>query len=282
MKTNIIHEGSCFDLIKDLPDNSIDLVVTSPPYADTKSYGKKINVLHPDKYVEWITPLFIEMNRVIKPTGSIIFNIDDKCFKKLRHTFVFDMISHLTHNTDVKLYDYYIWAKKAFIPNGNKNRLNHVTEWIFHFVKDPNQVKWNMDAVREPYAESSITRYKSTVKNYVTDENGIKIDGKKSKRITNEKGKIPSNFFRFNTNATTRGNKHPAPFNKEIPTWFIKALTDKGDIILDTFMGSGTTAEASIDLGREWIGYELNKEYVDMIIERVYNIKKKLTIEDFI
>ena len=282
MITNSVYQGSCFELIKELPENSVDLIVTSPPYADTKSYGKKINVLHPDKYVEWITPLFVEMNRVIKPTGSIIFNIDDKCVKKLRHTFVFDMISHLSHHTDVKLYDYYIWTKKAFMPNGNKKRLNHVTEWIFHFVKDQNQVKWNIDEVREPYAEASINRYKSKVTAYETDENGIKQGGKQNIRKVNDKGKIPSNFFRFNTNATTRDNKHPAPFNKEIPTWFIKALTDEGDLILDPFMGSGTTAEASVDLGRDWIGFELNKEYVDMIIERVYNRKKRLTIGDFV
>ena len=74
---NCIIEGDCFKLIKTLPDNEIDLIVTSPPYANTKSYGKIINVLHPDKYVEWIMPLFKEMMRVIKPSGSIIFNIDD-------------------------------------------------------------------------------------------------------------------------------------------------------------------------------------------------------------
>jgi len=282
MKTNKIYSGDCFKLIKGLPNESIDLVVTSPPYADTKSYGKKINVLHPDKYVEWITPLFVDMNRVLKPTGSIIFNIDDKCHKKLRHTFVFDLIHELTHHTDIKLYDYYIWAKKSFLPNGGQKRLNHVTEWIFHFVKDQNQVKWDIDAVREPYAEGTISRYKRGVTDYVTDEKGIKQQGKSGMRVAHKNGKIPSNFFRFNTNAVTRGNKHPAPFNKEIPTWFIKALTDKGDVVLDPFMGSGTTAEACIDLKREWIGFELNKEYVDMITDRVYNINKVLTIEDFV
>ena len=75
--TTKILEGDSLDVLKTLSDNSVDLIVTSPPYANTKSYGKIINVLHPDKYVEWIMPLFKEMMRVIKPSGSIIFNIDD-------------------------------------------------------------------------------------------------------------------------------------------------------------------------------------------------------------
>jgi len=270
MELNKVHEGDCFELVNQLDENSIDLIVTSPPYADTKSYGKKINVLHPNKYVDWILPLFVGMNKALKPSGSIIFNIDDKCFKKMRHTFVFDMIVRLVKETDCKLYDYYIWTKKSCLPNGNKNRLNHKTEWILHFVKDENKVKWNMDNVREPYAEVSLKRVKSDVKEYTTDENGIKT-GKPKKMKLNDKGKIPFNVFDFNTNQTTRGNKHPAPFNKEIPTWFIKALTDENDIVLDPFMGSGTTAEACIDMDRQWIGFELNEEYIKMTNQRVNN-----------
>jgi len=268
MELNKVYTGDSFELIKQVDDDSIDLIVTSPPYADTKSYGKKINVLHPDKYVGWITPLFVEMNRTLKPTGSIIWNIDDKCHKKLRHTFVFDLIHHLTHHTDVKLYDYYIWSKKSFLPNGGQKRLNHVTEWILHFVKDQNQVKFNMDEVREPYAKSTIKRCKKGIADYSVNEDGIK-NSNPGIRNLNKKGKTPSNLFWFNTNATTKGNKHPAPFNKEIPLWFIKALTDENDVVLDPFMGSGTTAKAAIELNRQWLGFELNEEYIKMIEERI-------------
>lgn len=70
-------------------------------------------------------------------------------------------------------------------------------------------------------------------------------------------------IMRFQTNQVTRGNIHPAPFNIELPTWFIKALTDKGDLVVDPFMGSGTTALACTDLNRNWMGFELNQEYID-------------------
>jgi DNA modification methylase len=81
MKVNETHIGDCMDLSKELPDDYIDLVVTSPPYADTVSYGKGINVFSPENYPDWILPLFVESNRFLKPTGSFILNINDKLDK---------------------------------------------------------------------------------------------------------------------------------------------------------------------------------------------------------
>ncbi len=275
---NKIHNGSCFELIKQIPDNYIDLIITSPPYANIKSYGKDINVLHPDNYVGWILNLFESSYRVLKPSGSFILNIDDKCINKLRHPYIFDLILSVIKFTNLKLYDYYFWHKKSYLPNGNKKRLNHSTEWILHFCKDQNQIKWNMDNVREQYKESSLKRIKSTIKNYKTDKNGIKISIDQKQKKLNQKGKIPDNVFKFNTNQTERGNKHPAPFNKELPTWFIKALTDEGDVVLDPFMGSGTTAIAAIEQNRNWIGFELNNEYIKLAQKR---IKNKIGVNDF-
>lgn len=278
---NSITEGDCFSLIDELPDNSIDLVVTSPPYADVKSYGKKVNevsVLHVDRYVDWILPLFDKVNRVLKPSGSFIFNIDDKCHKKLRHPYIFDLVSRISRESHIKMYDYYIWHKKSALPSGNNKRLNHMTEFILHFVKDENSIKWNMDNVREDFTKSSLKRcsQKIGIMEYITDDNGIKT-GVPSRKTLNDKGKIPTNVFRFNSNQTEKGNKHPAPFGKEIPLWFISALTDKGDVVLDPFMGSGTTAMASMELERDWIGFDLNPEYIKIAQERINMTSTKTT-----
>lgn len=268
---NKIYQGSCFELIKELPDNYIDLIITSPPYADIKSYGKKVNVIHPDNYVEWILPLFQESYRVLKPSGSFIFNIDDKCVKKQRHPYVLDLILNVINRTELSLYDYYFWYKKSYKPNGNSKRLNHVTEWLIHFCKNINKIKWNMDNVRESYAKSTLSRIKRPIKKYSTNKDGIKISESKNRKL-NKKGKIPKNIFTFHSNQIEKGNKHPAPFNKELPIWFIKALTDENDIVLDPFIGSGTTAIASIELNRKWIGFELNKKYIEMADKRIKNL----------
>lgn len=278
----IIYEADVFKKIKDLNNNSIDLIVTSPPYADTKSYGKNIKVLHPDNYVDWIMPLFPEMYRIIKPTGSIIFNIDDKCVNKLRHIFVFDLIVRLKNETDVKLYDYYIWSKQSCLPNGNEKRLNHRTEWIFHFVKDQNKVKWNMDNVREPYNENSIKRSKRQQKNYYIDDLGKRKGFYISQhRKLNKKGKVPFNVFKFPKN-NELNIEHPAVFHLDLPRWYIKALTDEGDIVLDPFMGSGTTGIACYKEKRKFIGIEKNPIYVKIAKDRIDKVKNKITIENFL
>jgi len=269
MKYNEVLLGDCFDTIKTLDDESIDLIVTSPPYADIKSYGKQVNVLHPDNYNTWIMPLFIEMYRVLKKSGSIIWNIGDRVIKKQRHPFALELPARVVNETKLKFYDRYFWNKPG-IPNGNKKRLNNFTEFIYHFVKDIDNIKFNMDNVRENYKEISKKRYKSKMNFYKTNENGIKEMVSQKIKSLNPKGKTPEGLFTFPNNSNTKGNKHPAPFSIDLPLWFIKALTDDGDIVLDTFMGSGTTAEAAMILNRKWIGLEINKEYLPMIKNRTF------------
>ena len=272
MELNRIIEGNCFDSIKELPDNFIDLVVTSPPYADIKSYGKKVNVLHPDNYVDWILPLHREIQRVLKPSGSYILNINDKIIKKQRHPYCFDLVTRTIRETELKFYDRYFWYKTGgYLPNCGKVRLNNLTEYLFHFVKDVNLRKIDIDNVREPYADSTGKKY--NVSHYGADDKGKRITLSKAKSKRNPLGKIPSNVFNFPTSAIIKDNKHPAPFHPDLPKWFIKALTDEGDLVLDVFMGSGSTAIAAIEMKRNWLGFELNSEYIKLAYERISKIE---------
>ena len=136
MKVNETHIGDCMDLSKELPDDYIDLVVTSPPYADTVSYRKDINVFSPENYPDWILPLFIEANRFLKPTGSFIVNINDKIVKGERSIYVMETVIKIVKESGLKLYDRYIWYKKNGLPMGGEKRLNDRMEYIFHFVRD--------------------------------------------------------------------------------------------------------------------------------------------------
>jgi len=282
---NEIIEGNCFNLIKEIPDNSIDLVVTSPPYADVKSYGKEINVFHPDRYVDWFLPLQVEIYRVLKPTGSYILNNNDNLVKKLRHPYVFDLVIRTIRETNLKLYDRYFWHKvKGYFPNAGSggNRLNNLTEYLWHFVKDEKQVKWRMDNVREPYKAKHGTKY--SAKQYDACEKGKKISVKHESGVVNPLGKIPDNVFEFPTSAEIKGNKHPAPYHPDLPDWFIRALTDEGDIVLDPFMGSGSTAIAAINNKRNWIGFELNPPYIEIArkrIEEETKIEEKIDLNMF-
>jgi site-specific DNA-methyltransferase (adenine-specific) len=262
--------GDCFELIKQQANNSVDLVITSPPYSDIVNYGKEVSTKKPDDYVNWILPLFNEIWRVLKPSGSFILNINDKTEGGLRSTYIYDLISRNNKETKLKLYDTYIWHKKNGIPNGGVKRFRNTTEFIFHFVKDRKQMKFYMDRVLEEQKLITKDRLKYEMFNY----QGVIKDGKRTsdKDLRNQpEGVRPDNVFRFSTAAASRDNliKHPAPFHKELPLYFINLLTDEGDLVIDPFSGIGTTGVACKDLQRNYIGYELNENYVDFSEKRL-------------
>lgn len=276
MKINKMYYGDSQELLKTVPDRFVDLYVTSPPYADATSYGKKINVLHPDLYADWFIPFADQVARSLKDTGSFILNINDKVVDGCRHPYVFETICRILNETELKLFDKYMWIKKSGLPSGNR-RLTDRLEYLFHFVIDPKKFKMDMDEVREPYAESSLKRMETPVGVH----DAIDDDGKTTTRVKdippNPRGKIPDNYFRFPTAGVLKGNTaglHPAAFHRDLPSWFIRWLTDENDIVGDFFMGSGTTIEACIKYNRQWFGFELNPAYKSLIETRIENAHK--------
>ena len=92
LEWNNIYAGDSLEGMRRLDDASIDLVMTSPPYADMKSYAGGFRTFHPDNYVEWFLPYISEIARILKPTGSFILNINDKSMDGFRHPFIFELI----------------------------------------------------------------------------------------------------------------------------------------------------------------------------------------------
>ncbi len=302
----MILEGDCFELIKGQPDNSVDLIITSPPYADIVNYGKNISIKKPNEYVDWIIPLFREIYRVLKPSGSFILNINDNCSNGVRNTFIYDLISTNNKETKLKLYDTYIWHKRNGIPNGSPKRFRNNTEFIFHFVKDQKKLKFYMERVLEDEKRETTERY---VRGKLTDPTGQSVDGIRTRKVrikkfryTNMKvdengfqdnkyvyrempNKVrPDNVFRFSTAGAARDNhiKHPAPFHKELPSYFINLLTDENDLVIDVFAGIGTTGLACKELNRQFVGYELNPKYVEFGNKRISGEElEKLVINQF-
>jgi len=268
---NKIVLGDAFQVTRQIETDSVDLCLTSPPYADVKNYGEAVGLVSPDEYVDWILPLIKEIHRTLKPTGSFILNINDCVVNKQRHPYVHELIFRAIKETSIKHYDTYYWVKRGTLPTGSGKRLNNWTEYLFHFCKDPDAVKWNMDAVREPYDMNTVNRCKYPVHTFdmQVDEKGRpKERGRKVIQL-NPKGKRPSNVFFFPTAAAVRDKKHPATFHIDLPTWFIKALTEEGDVVSDVFAGSGTTCIAAKNLKRNFIGIELNEEYQKGALKRL-------------
>jgi DNA modification methylase len=230
-----IRNGDCFELIKDIKDNSIDLIITSPPYADIVNYGKNISIKKPQDYCDWLLPLFNEIYRVLKPSGSFILNLNDNCSNSLRNPFIYELIYRSQKETKLKFYDTYIWHKMNGIPNGSSKRFRNNTEFIFHFVKDQKKLKFYMDRVLQEPNLSSVKRIETPVNDFGKVVDGERIrKPKKISYLTSSTNKTkegyvlpnteriipykvrPDNVFRFLTAGAARDNsiKHPAPFHK--------------------------------------------------------------------
>ena len=266
METNKIYFENCLDGMKKIDDNTINLIVTSPPYADATEYGKKIECFKSKNYSDWFLPIAKEASRILRKDGSFILNINDKIDSGFRSIYVYELIVRIVNETDLKLYERYLWHKKSGLPTGGEKRLNDKTEYIFHFTKD-KQHKAYTDRIRIPYSEITLNRMKTPIG--VNDK--INEDGTTETNLKvvkpNDLGKKPDGVFRFNTAGVLKGSAaglHPAAFHPDLPSLFIEWLTDENDIVLDPFMGTGTVAQVSKKKNRQYIGFELNESYKDV------------------
>jgi len=259
--------GDCLKKLQDLEDNSIALIVTSPPYADQRknTYGG----IHPDKYVEWFLPISAELLRALSPGGTFILNIKEKVVDGERHTYVLDLIKALREQGWFWTEEF-IWHKKNCAPGKWPNRFRDSWERCLQFNKDK---KFNMyqDEVMLPVGDWADTRLKSlSEKDLRRDASGVESGF--GKNVSNWVGRdmvYPTNVLHL---ATECGNKqHSAVFPEELPAWFIKLFTEEGDLVLDPFLGSGTTLIAARRLQREAIGIEILPEYKELIEERIYD-----------
>jgi DNA modification methylase len=261
--------GDCVRVLENLESNSFDLIVTSPPYADQRNgtYGG----IEPDDYVEWFLPTSKELLRVLKPTGTFILNIKEKVVNSERHTYVIGLILSMKKQGWLWTEEY-IWNKKNCHPGKWPNRFRDAWERLLQFNKTRS---FNMyqEEVMVPMGDWTKTRLKNLSEKDMRRENS-KVGSGFGKNVSKWIGRTmayPTNVLRMSTET---GNKqHSAVFPKALPSWFIKLFTKRGDIVLDPFLGSGTTSVAALELDRNSVGIEINEDYYNLSIE---NIKKHL------
>lgn len=263
MEINQIHKGDSLELLKQLPDNSVDLVITSPPYSTLKVYINNPGILA-DDYVDWFLPYCNEICRVIKPTGSFILNINDKVEGGFRHPYVFDLISEIHKKTELKMFERLFWNKMKGLPN--RSRFGDRVEYLFWFAKEKG-FKFNIDEMRTEYSEKSIQRMKKPLKKrFARTEN----DSDEYKDwAPNPKGALPTTLINISSQSKKIADNHVAVYPVELVDYFVKGSTEEGDLVLDPFMGTGTTAVSCEKLGRNWIGFEKESEYIEVANERI-------------
>jgi site-specific DNA-methyltransferase (adenine-specific) len=261
LNVNKIICGDCEETLKDFPSNCIDLIVTSPPYADSRknTYGG----IHPDKYVEWFLPKTEQFLRVLKPSGTFILNIKEKIVEGERHTYVIDLILRMKKQGWLWTEEF-VWHKRNCYPGKWPNRFRDAWERCLQFNKEKKFAMYQ-DSVMVPMGDWANSRLKNlSIIDKKRDES--KVRSGFGKKIANWVGRdmaYPTNVLHLATECSNRN--HSATFPQGLPDWFIKLFTKEGDIVLDPFMGSGTTAFSAKELGRLYIGIEIQKEYCRLV-----------------
>lgn len=254
--TKGIRYGDCLNVMAGFPDESVDLIVTSPPYADARrnTYGG----IAPEEYVDWFLPRANEMRRVLKPSGAFVLNIKEKAKDGERSTYVLDLILALKREVGFRWVEEYIWHKTTAAPGKWKYRFRDSWERILHFAKTPD-IKMNQDAVKVPIGEWTQKRLANMSDNDFERQESDTESGV-GRRIANWVDKelvYPSNVLHKSPVAHNTG--HSAAFPEWLPEFFILLFTDEGDVVLDPFVGSGTTYRVAQRLGRVPIGIEIDR-----------------------
>lgn len=254
---SIVH-GDCLEVLKNIKENSVDLIVTSPPYADSRkhTYGG----IPPSKYVEWFLPISVELLRVLKPDGSFVLNVKERVVNGERHTYVIELILAMRQQGWLWTEEY-LWHKKNCYPGKWSNRFRDSWERLLHFNKS-KKFRMYQKAVMVPVGDWAQSRLKN-LSSVDLKRDESKVRSGFGKNVSNWIGRdkvYPANVLHLATECANKN--HSATFPRALPEWFIKLFTKPGDLVLDPFSGSGTTALVAAELDRHFIGIEREIEYV--------------------
>ena len=254
MKTEnvTLHKGDAETILKSMDENSIDCVVTSPPYDNLRSYLGVGNTWNHEKFCAIANELY----RVMKPGGVVVWVVNDKTEKGSETGTSFKQALHFM-DIGFKLNDTMIWSKKNPLPQVKQPRYNQVFEYMFVFSKGAPKT---FNPIMEP-CKCAGQVYDSTCKNMDGES------GRTKKTFNINKEKVKSNIWEIAV--AQNKTSHTAVYPYQIPYDHIRSWTNEGDIVLDPFMGSGTTGLAALDLKRKFIGIEMCEEYFNLSKERI-------------
>ena len=264
--------GDSLEVMRGMPSGSIDLCMTSPPYADARAhtYGGE----SPDRYCDWFIPYAVEIKRLLKPSGSFVLNIKQGTKDGQRHLFVHRLVIALVEEVGFRLPDEYIWYKPNSRPGFWPHRFRDAWEYLFHFAVSKDL--WiDRDAVKVKAAENSVAKGKRERE---------KRDAIGGRRVTTGTDSgfdtwlaidygpdglcYPDNVL-VETVIRDADLTHSAQYPLAIPTFFVRLLCPPGGTVLDPFVGSGTTLEAAWKQGREGIGIDVDPKAAGWLRQRL-------------
>jgi len=257
--------GDCLTALRALPTNSVDLVVTSPPYDGQPKYGDD------ERYERaWYRGYFLrvtaEILRVLKPHGSFVLNYRSKRHGGERGTLQYELVFWL-RDQGFRFCEDFVWGKPS-PPPGRFNRfLKDAVEYCFQFAKT-SEWQFFPEQCLSParWDAKDRERRKKLAHNY---ERANTPSGQGRKRVQAGPDLVrPSTLLHLEPEFSPNPIRHPARFPLALPSFFIQLLSKPGQLVVDPFGGTGTTALAAELLGRRWLSTELNERYASIVPER--------------
>lgn len=268
--------GDASDLLRGLPDSTVDLILTSPPFAlqRQKEYGNRGE----REYVDWLLSFTLEVKRVLKDTGSFVLDLGGAYLKgrPVRSLYNYRVLLRLCDEQGWNLAEEFFWFNPAKLPspiewvNKRKIRAKDAVDTVWWLSKSDSP-KANVSQVLTPYSDRMKRLLENGDKYYLPKKRPSGHDI--SIRFMEDKGgAIPSNLLQISNTESNYSTcaaanwlalkAHPARFPQKLPEFFIRFLTEVGDTVLDVFAGSNTTGAAAENLRRKWIAFELERDYL--------------------
>jgi DNA modification methylase len=270
-----LYVGDSLNLMQEVADDSVDLVVTSPPFAllREKEYGNR----NQGDYVSWLCQFGHEVRRILKPSGSFVLDLGG-AYKRgvpVRALYNYEVLLRLCNDEGFSLAEEFFWYNPAKLPspiewvNKRKIRAKDAVDTVWWLSKTEHP-KANVSNVLAPYSKRMKLLLKDAQRFYTPKDRPSGHDISASFEKDNG-GAIPSNLLQIpNTESNSAYIRlakafdlkiHPARFPKALPDFFIRFLTEPGDLVLDIFAGSNTTGEAAEENNRHWMSFELDRDY---------------------
>ncbi len=251
LEVNKIHKGDTVETMKKIDDKSVQLVMTSPPYLasirdDNHKYPGAKDIIKDnqtvEEYIEWSVDIFKEYERVLADDGVVAYNMSYTTFNPMLPYMV---IEEVRKQTGFEIADTCVWKKKNCVPlSGHPNRMTRICEFVYIFVKE--------DRLNDFKANKEVTSISRTGQRYF---------------------KIYNNFIETKNN-DGKVDGHDATFSSDFARYFIDLYSAEGDLVLDNFMGTGTTAIAAIGLDRDFLGIDLIDDYIKVANERIDKMRE--------
>ena len=269
--------GRAFDVARAMPDDSVDCVVTSPPYFGLRDYGHEDQYgteETPHEYIENMVDLYREVRRVLTDDGTFWLNVGDSYGQRKNLLGIPWRVALALQDDGWTLRNDIIWSKTNAMPESVTDRLANRHEHLFLFAKSP-RYWFDLDPIRKPHAEVSITRA-SRARATAYAPPG-QAPSKRSETQPNKLGGNPGDVWEIPTKPFA--GAHFAAFPEELPRRCIASGCKPGGVVLDPCSGSGTTGAAAHALGRRYVGIDINADYLKLSLEtRLRNAALDLTI----